>query len=26
MYESEEHRQSVEAEHSPSQWRNHYSK
>ena len=26
MYESEEHKQSVEDAHSPSQWRNHYSK
>ena len=24
MYESEEHRHSIEEVHSPSQWRNHY--
>jgi hypothetical protein len=26
MYESEEHRAAVEESHSPSQWRNHYTK
>lgn len=26
MYESNEHRAAVEEAHSPSQWRNHYSK